>query len=66
MGEIRTARVRAPELQGRGWLNTGGESYSIKDFRGRIVLLDFWASKSIRRIRSVTALMRSTFIARCA
>ncbi|MFK3982687.1 NHL domain-containing thioredoxin family protein [Micromonospora sp. NPDC050397] len=39
---MRTARVRAPELQGRGWLNTGDKSYSIKDFRGRIVLLDFW------------------------
>jgi thiol-disulfide isomerase/thioredoxin len=35
-------RVRAPELHGRGWLNTGGKALSIKDFRGRIVLLDFW------------------------
>ena len=35
-------RVRAPELRGRGWLNTGGEDYSIADFRGRHVLLDFW------------------------
>jgi thiol-disulfide isomerase/thioredoxin len=35
--------VRAPELRGRGWLNTGGESYSISDFRGRFLLLDFWA-----------------------
>ncbi len=35
-------RVRAPELKGRGWLNTGGESYSIADFRGRFLLLDFW------------------------
>ena len=35
-------RVRAPELRGRGWLNTGGEDYSIADFRGRFVLLDFW------------------------
>ena len=38
----RMTRVRAPELRGRGWLNTGGRSYSITDFRGRIVLLDFW------------------------
>ncbi|HJP78127.1 MAG TPA: NHL domain-containing thioredoxin family protein [Pseudonocardiaceae bacterium] len=38
----RRARVRAPELVGRGWLNTGGKSYSIKDLRGKIVLLDFW------------------------
>ncbi|NYD40250.1 NHL domain-containing thioredoxin family protein [Nocardioides panaciterrulae] len=35
-------RVRAPELRGRGWLNTGGKDYSIADFRGRHVLLDFW------------------------
>jgi Thiol-disulfide isomerase and thioredoxins len=38
----RMTRVRAPELRGRGWLNTGGRSYSITDFRGRIVVLDFW------------------------
>jgi thiol-disulfide isomerase/thioredoxin len=36
------ARVRAPELKGRGWLNTGGTELSIKDLRGKIVLLDFW------------------------
>ncbi|APU24007.1 thiol-disulfide isomerase-like thioredoxin [Actinoalloteichus sp. GBA129-24] len=42
VSNLRRSRVRAPELAGRGWLNTGGESYSIKDFRGRIVLLDFW------------------------
>jgi len=35
-------RVRAPELRGRGWLNTGGRSLSIRDFQGRIVILDFW------------------------
>ncbi len=37
-----TARVRAPELRGRGWLNTGGAAYSISELRGRFVLLDFW------------------------
>ena len=36
------ARVRAPELRGRGWLNTGGKSLSIQDLRGKIVVLDFW------------------------
>ena len=35
-------RVRAPELRGRGWLNTGGRELSIADFRGRFTLLDFW------------------------
>ncbi|HEX6869690.1 MAG TPA: NHL domain-containing thioredoxin family protein [Micromonosporaceae bacterium] len=35
-------RVRAPELRGRGWLNTGGRQLGIKDLRGKIVLLDFW------------------------
>ncbi len=38
----RRARVRAPELQGRGWLNTGGRELSIAGLRGKIVLLDFW------------------------
>jgi thiol-disulfide isomerase/thioredoxin len=36
------ARVRAPELRGRGWLNTGGKQLSIQDLRGKIILLDFW------------------------
>jgi thiol-disulfide isomerase/thioredoxin len=36
-------RVRAPELRGRGWLNTGGRSLTLADFRGRFALLDFWA-----------------------
>jgi thiol-disulfide isomerase/thioredoxin len=34
-------RVRAPELAGRGWLNTDGP-VSLRDLRGRFVLLDFW------------------------
>ncbi|WP_433299721.1 NHL domain-containing thioredoxin family protein [Actinoplanes sp. CA-030573] len=37
-----TARVRAPELRGRGWLNTGGKDLTLADVRGKIVLLDFW------------------------
>lgn len=42
MTDIRTARVRAPELRGRGWLNTGGRELHLADLRGKIVLLDFW------------------------
>ncbi|TDD19736.1 redoxin domain-containing protein [Kribbella turkmenica] len=34
--------VRAPELRGRGWLNTGGRELALADFRGRFLLLDFW------------------------
>ncbi|HEX5401109.1 MAG TPA: NHL domain-containing thioredoxin family protein [Pseudonocardiaceae bacterium] len=34
--------MRAPELRGRGWLNTGGRAYSLADFRGKVLLLDFW------------------------
>jgi thiol-disulfide isomerase/thioredoxin len=38
----RRARVRAPELVGRGWLNTGGKDIALADLRGKIVLLDYW------------------------
>lgn len=39
---MQTGRVNAPELHTTfGWLNADKE-YSIKDFRGKFVLLDFW------------------------
>ncbi|GAA3071120.1 MULTISPECIES: NHL domain-containing thioredoxin family protein [Actinomycetes] len=38
----RTDRVRASELVGRGWLNTGGQEITLEDLRGKIVILDFW------------------------
>lgn len=40
---VRTQlRVRASELVGRNWLNTGGKSLDLEALRGKIVLLDFW------------------------
>lgn len=41
--DFRSVRVRAPELVGRRWLNTGGHDLTLAELRGRVVLLDFWA-----------------------
>ncbi|MBC7680008.1 MAG: redoxin domain-containing protein, partial [Pseudorhodobacter sp.] len=39
----RQARVRAPQLTGRGgWIGTGDTEPTLEDFRGRFLLLDFW------------------------
>ncbi len=38
-----TSRVRASELHGRSWLNTGGNPLDLAALRGKIVILDFWS-----------------------
>ncbi|MDO4918202.1 NHL domain-containing thioredoxin family protein [Kocuria sp.] len=38
-----TTPVRASELTGRAWLNTGGEQLDLQSLRGKIVVLDFWS-----------------------
>lgn len=37
------SRVRASELTGRTWLNTGGKALDWQKLRGKIVILDFWS-----------------------
>lgn len=53
----RSARVRAPELAGKGgWLNTGGAAYTLAGLRGRVVLLDFWTFACINCLHVVDEL----------
>jgi len=53
MTGVFRARVRAPELTGRAWLNTGGQK---PDLKGRIVLLDFWTFCCINRLHVIEEL----------
>ena len=47
-------KVRAPRLQGRGWLNSGG--LTLSDLRGRFVLLDFWTSACVNCVHVIEEL----------
>jgi thiol-disulfide isomerase/thioredoxin len=44
-------RVRAPALRGRRWLGTGGRDVGPAQWRGRIVLLDFWTAGCVNCLR---------------
>ncbi len=49
-------RVRAPELRGAGgWINTAGP-LSLRDLRGRVVVLDFWTFCCINCLRVIEEL----------
>lgn len=40
---MRQPAVRAPEFpEGLDWIHTGGRALTLADFRGKILLLDFW------------------------
>ena len=40
---MRKPAVRAPEFpEGLDWIHTGGRPLTLADFRGKILLLDFW------------------------
>ena len=49
-------RVRAPELRGSGgWINTE-RPLSLRDLRGRVVVLDFWTFCCINCLRVIEEL----------
>ena len=36
-------KVRAPDFpDSLDWIHSGGQSLTLADFRGRLLLLDFW------------------------
>jgi thiol-disulfide isomerase/thioredoxin len=56
MTTTATGRVRAPELRGSGgWINTNAP-LSLRDLRGRVVVLDFWTFCCINCLRVVEEL----------
>jgi thiol-disulfide isomerase/thioredoxin len=44
LAAISLAGKPAPELDGAQWLNTEGHNRKLADFRGKIVLLQFWTT----------------------
>jgi thiol-disulfide isomerase/thioredoxin/sugar lactone lactonase YvrE len=57
VGELSRVRTRAPELDGRGWLNS--PPLTIAGLRGRVVLLDFFTGGCVNcrhALREIAAL----------
>jgi sugar lactone lactonase YvrE/thiol-disulfide isomerase/thioredoxin len=49
--------VRAPDFRpDLDWINTGGRALSLADFRGRVLLLDFWTYGCINCIHMIPEL----------
>lgn len=49
--------VRAPDFRpDLDWINTGGRTFSLADFRGRVLLLDFWTYGCINCIHMIPEL----------
>jgi thiol-disulfide isomerase/thioredoxin len=46
------ARVRAPELRGRGWTGTD-RPLTLRALRGRVVLLDFWTAGCVHCVHAL-------------
>jgi len=53
--EIKDGKYsKSPELEGiSGYLNTDGEEIKIEDYRGKVVLIDFWTYTCINCIRTL-------------
>ena len=40
--ELRGAYPAPPIPEGLDWINAGGQRLTLEQFRGKLVLLDFW------------------------
>jgi len=44
----------APQLVANGpWLNSGGQSFSMEELRGKVVLVDFWTYSCVNCVRTL-------------
>jgi thiol-disulfide isomerase/thioredoxin len=50
------SRVRAPEFRGGEWINSGGRQFSLRELRGRWVVLDFWTGACVNCLHVIEEL----------